>query len=337
LLLDETKLAGNTDAKRGETVINTTFLLAEGTERERMNNQGSARAARFYFLSTSNQPLRELAQNAKLDVDEAMLGRLVDIHCPPGGYGIYDDLHGRKDGAALTDVLKGRCRRYFGTPSREFVRALQANYIKDAAKLKRFLKDRRKRYLKRCEARAKETGYPKLNRALGRYATVYAAGSLAIRYGILAWKRVDLLNAILSCQFDGLQPAIAKPFERADSITGLKDKLITYLSDNHRQFTTLDKAKLNVKTHKFGSVPGYKATYRSEKWLYLTADRLVKLIGVGPNAKQLKNELAKAGILARANQRYVVQRPIFSGQKGNKGYRRVHAFSAAIIDDRKQA
>jgi hypothetical protein len=29
--------------------------------------------------------------------------------------------------------------------------------------------------------------------------------------------------------------------------------------------------------------------------------------------------------------RYVIQRPIFSGEKGNKGYRSVHAFRACIL------
>ena len=49
---------------------------------------------------------------------------------------------------------------------------------------------------------------------------------------------------------------------------------------------------------------------------------------------RLKKELVAQKLMARQpNGRYVVQRPIFSGAKGNKGYESVHAFRAKIIKD----
>jgi hypothetical protein len=60
--------------------------------------------------------------------------------------------------------------------------------------------------------------------------------------------------------------------------------------------------------------------------------QLDTLIGTGAKASTLKKELAAAGLLATANDRYVVQRLIFSGAKGNKGYRSVSAFKASILD-----
>jgi hypothetical protein len=89
--------------------------------------------------------------------------------------------------------------------------------------------------------------------------------------------------------------------------------------------------------HKFGSVPGYFATFKGKKWFYLTADQLKAIIGTGENAHHLKADLVADGLLDRASTgKYLVQRPIFSSAKGNKGHKWVHAFSAKILQDRDQ-
>ena len=206
LILDETKRAGRTDLQRAQAVIDISFNLAEGTERERLNSQHSVRAWRSYFLSTSNYTLHQLAQRAHLDVDEAELGRLADIPLPADIHGIYEDLHGYPNGAELTDELKRRCRKFFGTPSREYLRKLVAG-SKGPNALKTFLRKRQTFYLKLCSAKAEAEGLRPLNRVAGRFATVYAAGCLAIRYGILPWSRNALSKALLSCQLDGLRRA----------------------------------------------------------------------------------------------------------------------------------
>ncbi len=89
--------------------------------------------------------------------------------------------------------------------------------------------------------------------------------------------------------------------------------------------------------HTFGSVPGYFAAFKGKKWFYLTADQLKAVIGTGDNADQLKTELVADGLLDQASTgNYLVQRPIFSGAKGNKGYRWVHALRGKILQDRDQ-
>ena len=66
LLLDETKRAGRNDKDRAEVVLDVSFGLAEGVEKDRLTNPGSARGWRLYFLSTSNYSLAELARRARL-------------------------------------------------------------------------------------------------------------------------------------------------------------------------------------------------------------------------------------------------------------------------------
>jgi hypothetical protein len=83
-------------------------------------------------------------------------------------------------------------------------------------------------------------------------------------------------------------------------------------------------------------VPGYFAKFNGRKWFYLTADQLKAIIGTSDNADQLKTELVADGLLDRASSgRYLVRRPVFSGAKGNKGYRWVHALRVRILQERE--
>jgi putative DNA primase/helicase len=204
LVLDETKRAGRNDRERAQAVLDISFGLAENVERERLTNLGSVRGWRFYFLSTSNYSLDDLARRGDCDIDDAERGRLVDIPNPNGGYGIYEELHGFVDGQKFSDSLKVRCRKFYGAVAQEFLRKLVQGWTTDRAGLKRFLKEERLAYLQVLKAKAVAEKLKPLNRASGRFATVFAAGSLAIKYEIFQWKRDDLLQAILSCQLDGL-------------------------------------------------------------------------------------------------------------------------------------
>ena len=39
--------------------------------------------------------------------------------------------------------------------------------------------------------------------------------------------------------------------------------------------------RLGLGKHTFGSVPGYKATFKGKKWYYLTSNQLKEIIGGG--------------------------------------------------------
>ena len=105
-------------------------------------------------------------------------------------------------GDSLT-ALKIRCRKFFGVVGPAFVQKLVADRTKNAERLKKFLSRERIAYLQAINTQAQAEDLRPLNRASGRFATVFAAGSLAIKYEIFRWNRQALLRAVLSCQLDG--------------------------------------------------------------------------------------------------------------------------------------
>jgi uncharacterized protein (DUF927 family) len=320
------------------TVLDAAFGLAEGIEKERLGTGRSARSWRNFFLSTSNVTVDELAEAAKIPMDEARKGRFVDVPLPAGGHGLYEDLHGCSSGKVLTNRLKTRCRTCFGAPGREFTRKLVEEFEKDREGLTNFLRTERKTYLDAIETKAKKGGLKPLNRASGRFATIFAAGGLAILYKVFLWDREELLAAILSCQVDGLKTSTHElepgiKLELAPAVS-LKAQLVAWLEQHQQEFMDLDKKRPKKGSHEFGSVPGYMATFKGKKWFYLTADQLHEIIGSGTESTRLKKELVDSKLLEKApTGRYVIQRPIFSGEKGNKGWESVHAFKASILEN----
>jgi putative DNA primase/helicase len=335
LILDETKGAGSTDAKRAQVVMDVTMRLAEQKEKRRLNQSTQFRSWRFFFLSTSNFSLEELATKADAVIDAAVRGRLVDIPLPDGPHGIYEDLHGFPSGSELTDRLKKLCRLYYGVPIREFILKLLDHLVRGKGSKVRELKDRvmnvknglqkvRIQYLRQLERRSGDV--KALNRASNRFATVYAAGALAIRLGVLDWNRSALGEAILRCQLDGLKPRLTK---QDSAILETGKKLLHYLQKQEASSINLRKQYADPNKHTFGSVPYYKAKHKGHTYWYLTADALKSIIGTGAAASAYKQYLEKRGRLdvssgGKGGRRFVVERRIFIG-KGKQGWRSVHA------------
>jgi putative DNA primase/helicase len=334
LILDETTLAGSDDRSRAQVVITVTMKLAQQREKRRMTNVGSARSWRCYFFSTSNLTLDALAQDGKVVLHDAVRSRLTEIPVPTGGHGIYEDLHGFASGENLTDALVVRCRKFYGKAGRAFERRLVEARKKNVKQLRKSLAGWRKEYARVLKSKAQAEHVKPLRRSTGRCATVYAAGRLAMTYDLVPWTETQLLQAVSSCQLDGLRHSKMADEQADTSVAGLRRKLVEYLRNRRGEFKDLDKGmprRLGLGKHTFGSVPGYKATFKGKKWYYLTAGQLKAIIASGEKAKGLKKELVANGLMDQTSAgKYAVQRPIFSG-KGNKGYERVHAVRAKIL------
>jgi hypothetical protein len=332
LLLDETKLAGRDDRERAQVVTSVAFGLAEMTEKERLTNSGSARWWRGYFLSTSNFSLRELGRRGRVVIDEANLGRMDDIPLPKNAHGIYEKLHGLASGDDLSDTLQQHCRKYYGTAAPKFIRKLVRQRKADEATLKKFLNEERDVYQKALARAVEAENLRKpLGRSTGRFATTFAAGSLARKYGVVPWNRRRILKAVLCCQLDQLRQPEDIEDCSAPSPRTLRIKLAQYLNDNRPEFMHLNKKRPRFGIDKIDAVPGYREKRKGERWYYLTDDRLKTIIGTGYSASALKQALATEGLLDQKKDKLVVQRKIFVGGKRNQNYAWVHAFKADLL------
>ena len=160
---------------------------------------------------------------------------------------------------------------------REFIAGLRRKKREQIAK---FVKLARQRYVN--ELNQKPNAVALLQRASARFATVYAAGMLAIWLGVLDWDRDELRNAILKCQLDGL--AKSDVTTKDSAISAMETKLVDYIKRNQAKFVDLRKGWLDPKAHKFGAVPGYVARHKGKMYWYLTAAKLKSIIGPGSDA-----------------------------------------------------
>ena len=332
LILDETKLAGTTPQKRAEVVTSVTFALAELTEKQRLTNASSARSWRGFFYSTSNLTLTKLAREGKIEIDDAGRGRMGDIPLPDQAHGIYEDLHGFASGEVFSDALQRRCRRYFGSPIRTYLERL----VRETKRVNQFLNGERKFYRDAVKAKLTSTDRKPLNRNSGRCATVFAAGSLASRYGIVAWSRKQILRAILKCELDQLR----QPDESLDtsrpSVETVRSSLVKFLSANKNAFIKLQVKRPQHGRDDINGVPGYRDKIKKQRWFYLTAQQLDGIIGTGAAARQLKQALVTEGLMAQKTVgKFVVQVRIFRGGKGNRNYAWMHAIKADILGEKR--
>jgi putative DNA primase/helicase len=332
LILDETKLAGTNPRQRAEVVTSVTFGLAELTEKQRLTNAGPARAWRGFFYSTSNLTLTKLASEGKIEVDDAGRGRMGDMPLPDQAHGIYEDLRGFESGEALSDALQRRCRRYFGTP----IRAYLLRLVRDTTNVRQFLRGERKFYRRALEKKLTSTHRRPLNRNSGRYATTFAAGSLASRYSIVPWSRKQILRAILKCELDQLR----QPDESLDtsrpSVDTLRSKLVKFLAANKNALMNLQVQRPRHGRDDIDAVRGYREKVSGQRWFYLTARQLNTIVGTGVDARQLKQALVAEGLMAQKTVgKFVVQRRIFKGGKGSQNFAWVHAIKADILGENR--
>jgi uncharacterized protein (DUF927 family) len=331
LILDETKNAGAKGKERTNVILDVTMRLSEQTERDRLTNTGSARGWRVYFLSTSNLSLPQLAREAGISIDQAEIGRLTDIPLPTKGHGLFEKLHGFPNGESLSKELQSRSTRLFGTAGRTFVRCI----VKDKQKtVKKFILERRHAYLRALERLTANDGLSPLKRPSDRFATTYAAGSLAIKYGILRWRRGDLLKAILSCQLDQLR-YVEPDHGPAGSAQEARHRLIKYLRNNHKKFRRLKKGKLlESGRDEINHFLGFRAKFKGAKRYYLSEEQLSAAAGKGAFVLELKHELADKKLLERGSQgRFVVQRVLFQGGDRKQRPTWVYSLGAEIATD----
>ncbi|CAL1241925.1 DUF927 domain-containing protein [Candidatus Methylocalor cossyra] len=180
LCLDE---IGEADPRDVGAIV---YSLGNGTGKSRATRIGSARHVhrwRLTVLSTGERTLAAHMAEGGRTPKAGQMVRLLDIPAART-HGVFDRLHGAKDGRALADTLKTACGRHYGHAGPAFVAAMirdGRDYGAELAEIEAL-----------PQFRADD---PQAARAASRFAVFALAGELASEWGILPWPAGEAITA----------------------------------------------------------------------------------------------------------------------------------------------
>ena len=179
----------------GETV----YMLGNGTGKARANDRGQAgrqvQEWRLLFLSTGEKTLAQHMADANKELKAGMEIRMLAVPADASkGLGMFDVLNGFEDAAALSDALKARVAKYYGTPLTAFLSALckPGEMLGWTAILRRTVE----RFIAKALP-ASASG--QAHRAAARFGLAAAAGELATALGVTGWPEGTATKAAQVC------------------------------------------------------------------------------------------------------------------------------------------
>jgi uncharacterized protein (DUF927 family) len=123
--------------------------------------------------------------------------RLLTIPADGGaGHGVWRDLHGKRDGRALTDHLRDATKKYCGTAGPEFLHELVELRQGGAEALQQRLRAFIDKFLEEVLPGDSDG---QVRTGAARFGLYAAAGELAVSLGILPWQRGEARKAAANC------------------------------------------------------------------------------------------------------------------------------------------
>jgi len=193
LVLDE---IGMCDPRiTGETV----YMLGNGTGKARANDRGQAgrqvQEWRLLFLSTGEKTLAQHMADANKELKAGMEVRMLAVPADASkGLGMFDVLNGFEDAAALSDALKTRVAKYYGTPLTAFLHALCA-----PGEMLRWTVIVRRTVEQFITQNLPASASGQAQRAALRFGLAAAAGELATAFGVTGWPDGTATTAARVC------------------------------------------------------------------------------------------------------------------------------------------
>ncbi len=198
IFLDETSFMPSDPKGRPLAFGEALMRLMQGQGKKRYGLSVDRWSAPVF--SSSNSSVYALLDPQRRKNYPAYTDRLMDIPTPKGRTSFFENLHGFKDAAAFGKHLFDLATHNYGYPIRVFLARLTSALARDRAGLVEVVAGNVAKY----EAAAAAIASPLRDvlRVRGYFATVFAAGCLAIRFKVLPFTEDELLAAILSCHRD---------------------------------------------------------------------------------------------------------------------------------------
>lgn len=181
----------------GRVVGEVAYMLANEAGKSRMSKGIELRARKTWkllSLSTGEVSLADKMREAGKKPHAGMETRLVDIPADAGqGHGLFEELHGFKNGEEFSRYLKKASNQFYGTAIREYLHYL-VQYDKDG--LQREIQDTvNEAIVLFCPVGASG----QVKRVAGRFGVLLAGGRLAIRSNAFICDESDLVDGLRQC------------------------------------------------------------------------------------------------------------------------------------------
>ena len=267
---------------------------------------------------------------------------------PAGWPYLVEDIRTRKEFRVYGNELRRLARTHFGWVGPEFSRRLERWLQADLPAVHAFVAACHEAYHAAAE-NIESSGGRDVGRISNRFATLYLAGCLAVRFQIFPFTEAEVLEALLTCHRDhvafideqlktppGSRPAIIhgttatttrEPIAGAVVIAPTPfDRLRRFINRNSRNgrhgFIDLRspglsrlRFRLRAERLKCARVPGYVAD--GEYWI--PGDLFEAVAGGSSEALALKKDVDRRGLLVTTRRghrvSYVVKRPLPDGTR----------------------
>ncbi|MBL8500902.1 MAG: DUF927 domain-containing protein [Nitrosomonas sp.] len=237
IALDELKTLDQDDKEAAKKLTSMIYRLCSGIERNRSKNyKPDQNRWRVSIQSTGEYSLAELAEKSGSSRMKGEEVRVIDIPADAGqGMGIFESLPEEfTDSSTYAQYLDEQSQLLYGTPQVVFLERLIAdlNAENPDTSVKDQLIEGMGLFRKRCGVDPK-SGIEV--RFANRFALAYAAGCLAVDYGVFPFTRKDVFKGISACYKAALS---VKPESWEEKVKQYKSILAKYLSSN--EFPALD-------------------------------------------------------------------------------------------------
>lgn len=179
----------------GRTIMEASYMLANGMGKSRAHQDGSAKAVKYWrclVLSTGEKGLAEKIAEEGGRVQAGQTVRLIDVPADAeAGMGIFEDLHGHESPQAFAEAIKQAAATHYGHAARAFITAL-LNEKEALTELHAFLAGG-------LPLLCPNDASGQVRRVTRRFLLCAAAGEMAVQWGLLPWDKREALQAVKTC------------------------------------------------------------------------------------------------------------------------------------------
>jgi putative DNA primase/helicase len=296
LNLDEMQLLGGGPKIIAQRASETAYSIASGTPKSRSAHFSPlvpTELQRYRTLLLSSGEI-SVTEHARADGTQRLAGeeaRLIDVPVPARPAGIFDRLPRRKPtltSGLLAEKLREAAAQTYGTAGRAYVEALVADCGADERALRKRLSLGCQRFLHKARVDMDDAYAVRFAK---RFALAYAAGLLAIDYGIVPWKRSLLWRCVRRVYREAISIRASAP----DPLESVVSNILTRLPQLAADAVDIKDPK------KARSASMLRLTRNGQQVLALRSSAFKQLVGSGVSEKTVAAELERRRVLVPRN------------------------------------